>query len=161
MTQTTAQTASQADLDLARGLTRLLPRFGKLWGAAVRASGASGPRLKVLGMLGAHGPARAGEIAMACGSSPSAVSELIDPLVDDGLLQREHDANDRRVVVVGLTAQGRAELERAQREMTQAMLELLARLTPAQRATLAEALPVLNELVGDQSAQHKETTHAG
>lgn len=80
-------------------------------------------QMRVLGLLACQ-PRRMSEIAAAVGSSVQAAAGLIDRLVDRGLVAREHDTVDRRVVYCRLTANGRTEIERFYR-IGQTRMELL------------------------------------
>jgi MarR family transcriptional regulator, organic hydroperoxide resistance regulator len=55
------------------------------------------------------------EIAEILRVSGSAVTQLVEPLVKAGLLNRESDANDRRTVRINLTEQGKARLKELKR----------------------------------------------
>jgi DNA-binding MarR family transcriptional regulator len=81
------------------------------------------PQFRVLGLL-FSAPHRMSEIAATAGSSVQAATSLIDRLVDKGLVAREHDTVDRRVVICHLTPVGRAEVEQFYR-IGQARTELL------------------------------------
>lgn len=148
--------STEADVRLARQILGLLPRLGRLWSSTLRETGQpSVVRLRLLAVLKEHGPARAGELATFCGTTPSAVTELIESLVTGGQLTREDDPRDRRAVVVALTEHGRTELAHAEERMTTALRERLGNLTAGQRARLESALGDLNTILGPISA-HKE-----
>ncbi|MBJ8090942.1 MarR family transcriptional regulator, partial [Bacillus cereus] len=44
---------------------------------------------------------------------PSAITVMIDPLIDQELVERYHDKDDPRVVIIELTKKGKARLEEA------------------------------------------------
>lgn len=52
--------------------------------------------------------ATATNIAAESGISPAAATQLIDRLADRGLVTRQHDTLDRRLVLTAITANGRA-----------------------------------------------------
>ena len=54
------------------------------------------------------GPLRLGELNAHVLLSQPALSRLVDRLIARGLLERSHDIEDRRSVLVGLTDEGRA-----------------------------------------------------
>src|SRR5256885_8842857 len=65
-------TSKHTDTRLAEELLGLLPRLGQVWADAVRsANGGSVVRMKVLGMISRSGPARSGELAASCSTTPS------------------------------------------------------------------------------------------
>ena len=47
--------------------------------------------------------------------TPGAVTQLVEGLVQDGILQREHDLNDRRVQLISLTKSGETKMTEVQR----------------------------------------------
>lgn len=67
------------------------------------AHGRSLGQMKVLSCLHHNGRLSVTELASALGVTMSTASELIDKLVDDGLLLREMNPQDRRQVLVVLT----------------------------------------------------------
>ncbi|MEZ0065994.1 DNA-binding MarR family transcriptional regulator [Streptacidiphilus sp. MAP12-20] len=83
------------------------------------------------------------ELAARLGVAPSLVVTLADQLEALGAVQRTRDVNDRRRQVLTLTEVGRALLARCEAVARALDEELLADLTPRQRAALAEALGVL------------------
>jgi DNA-binding MarR family transcriptional regulator len=52
------------------------------------------------------------QIADTLGISTSAASQLIDPLVDQGLLSRSEDEKDRRITHISFTAKGKTALKK-------------------------------------------------
>jgi len=65
---------------------------------------------------------------------------LIDTLERDGLVKREPDRDDRRMMSVTLTVKGRALLEKILPRHFQRMAELMQRLTETERKTLVQLL---------------------
>ena len=106
------------DARLAGMLLSLLPRIGKIAAQVAYERGAMTlERARILWQL-VEAPRRSGEIAQRCGLTPASVSELVDSLERDGFVRRSEDRNDRRVVVVEITARGRREIERVGELMT-------------------------------------------
>ena len=65
------------------------------------------PQARALFLLERQGPMRMGSIADALGIAVSATTTVVDRLVERGLAMRLADPQDRRVVICGLTEQGR------------------------------------------------------
>ena len=84
--------------------------------------------------------------AAELGVAPNTVSTLVSLLVAGGLLRREHDPFDRRVVRLHLTDSARREVERWRDERTAVVVEGLTQLDDAERRALEGALPVLARL---------------
>jgi len=147
----------QTDIRVAEQLLGLLPRLGQLWAEAVRnTNGGSVVRMKVLGMLSRNGPTRSGEVATFCGTTPSAVTELIEGLVADGYARRDADPTDRRAVLIAITPTGQTEVDRVVAAATANIIRFLDGLTVDQRARLRAAVADLSEIFTTSSAQ-KET----
>ncbi|HET7054333.1 MAG TPA: MarR family transcriptional regulator [Solirubrobacterales bacterium] len=62
---------------------------------------------ELLARLHEEGPLAIGALADALSVGPATVSQMVDGLVQAGYVERAHSAEDRRVVVVELTARGR------------------------------------------------------
>src|SRR5258708_1420331 len=148
MPTTSATTHKLADVRLAQQLLGLLPRIGPVWQAAVRdTNSGSAVRMKVLGLLSRSGPTRAGELAVVCGTTPSAMTEMIESLVADKHARRDDDPTDRRAVLIAITPAGQAEVDRVVAAATAILLKSLERLSGEQRARLRAALTDLAEVL--------------
>ena len=86
---------------LGRGLGRPEPgEIGELASAGVPVDAHISPgHVQVLIALG-RGPHSIGALAEAVGVSAPAASQLVDRLVEHGMVERRHDTADRRVVLV-------------------------------------------------------------
>ena len=78
------------------------------------------------------------------------MTQLIARLQDAGLVHREADPADGRVVQVRLTAQGKATLARRRAVRAERLAGILDRLSPEERAALAAALPAIDALASAQ-----------
>jgi DNA-binding MarR family transcriptional regulator len=90
--------------------------------------GQSPAQLHVLGLLNETGPTTVSHLAAKLGTSPPSASAIVDRMVDGGLVVRERNEEDRRVVTVSLAAAGRQALEIAiggRREMLERVLAQL------------------------------------
>jgi len=77
------------------------------------AGGLGTGELRVLGQLGVLGdPVPIGELGRSAGLNPASTSATVDRLEADGLVARERDTADRRVVRVTLTDEGRGTVRR-------------------------------------------------
>jgi len=83
------------------------------------------------------GPA---ELADAAGVSRATMTGLIDTLERDGLVTREPDTVDRRMMLVCLTAKGRALLETILPDHFKRMAWLMSPLSEFERQTLVQLL---------------------
>src|SRR5439155_122017 len=79
--------------------------------AASRAARSPPERGRLLWVIGDKS-VRAGLVAQQLKLSAGAVTELVERLVDEGLVRRDTDPDDRRAVVLALTAEGRRVCDR-------------------------------------------------
>jgi len=94
-----------------------------------------------------HGPSRLTALAEAEHVTQPAMTQVVTRLEQAGLVARVADPLDGRAVLVEVTDAG-LELNLARRRARAAVLdELISRLPPASRDTLAAATPVLGQLV--------------
>ena len=100
-------------------------------------------QLKVMMLLGAKPETHMSELATDLHLSLSTVSGLVEKLVEHGLAARRTDDVDRRQVLVSLTLQGGAFLDRFQELGKETLRELLSQLTADQVETVAQAMNVL------------------
>ncbi len=94
--------------------------------------GVSMTHLHVLSMLDHHGDLTMSHLADLLGVSLSNVTGLIDRMEERGFVERERDREDRRVVLVRLTADGRLMLDAIQLVREDLMQKILAHLTSDQ-----------------------------
>jgi DNA-binding MarR family transcriptional regulator len=110
------------------------------------ASGLPAPQLSALSVIVFGGPLTLGELARAEQVRPPTISKLIVALEQQGLVERQIDAGDRRVVRVRATARGTKVLQEGRRRRVAALVSSLGALPVRDRALLARALPVLERI---------------
>jgi DNA-binding MarR family transcriptional regulator len=118
---------------------------------------------KVLYVVLAAGHLRMSELASRLGIGASSASEIVERLVELGLLRRVDDADDRRQVVITATPDAAALIERF-RELNQRQLrEMLGRLDADELAIVAESLEIFHRAIdrGAVSAATATTVHQG
>lgn len=74
--------------------------------------GLSHAQLGMLYMLFYHKESSPKDLSEFLGVSKSAVTQLLDPLVDKGLVRRQNDPKDRRIVRLSLTPKGSQTLKK-------------------------------------------------
>jgi DNA-binding MarR family transcriptional regulator len=79
------------------------------------------------------------------GITNAAASQMVDRLVQMGLLARAENPNDRRVKQLTITDQGRALVEQGVEARSRWMAELTNALTPEQQKEITSALVILTE----------------
>lgn len=103
----------------------------------------------VLRMLFQQGPMAMGSIAENLGISLAGATGIIDRLVNQGVVERTRSREDRRVVWVDLSADGKERMLTLQKERHQQMRVLLQPLDPGEM----EVLLGLLERVADSAEQ--------
>jgi MarR family transcriptional regulator, 2-MHQ and catechol-resistance regulon repressor len=107
--QFTKQYGEEADraLGLWVKLARAFSTFNRATSEDIRRYGLTQPQFGVIESLGHHGRIPIGELSrkqlLACGT----VTVVVDNLEKEGLVERQHCKEDRRVVYVQLTDKGR------------------------------------------------------
>jgi DNA-binding MarR family transcriptional regulator len=103
-------------------------------------------QLAALAALEKHGAMTPGELAEHEKVQPPSMTRVISALVDSQLVRREPHPSDRRQVVLTVTDAGRDLVNKARRRRDAWLAKRLAELTPAERATLRAAAPILEKL---------------
>lgn len=95
-------------------------------GDFVRENGLTTPQFMVLRMLQAEPGMRVSDIAASLGVKNPAASMLVQSLEEQGLVERVHDAEDHRVVLVFATETGATQVLRCERSRRTFMRKLTA-----------------------------------
>ena len=119
------------------------------------AAGLPAPQLSALSVIVFGGPVTLGALAAAEQVRPPTITRLVAALEADGLVERETDEADRRVVRVKATARGTKLLQEGRRRRVAALATSLAALSAADRAKLGAALPVLEVVVRGQRSEDR------
>ena len=96
-----------------------------------------------LNTLASDGPLGVTQLARMQGVSQPAMTQLLDRLSSDGLVERLQHGDDRRSVQVALTTVGERAVSERRARRTQRFEGDLGILTPAERAAIDAALPAL------------------
>ncbi|MFZ2487859.1 MAG: MarR family transcriptional regulator [Anaerolineae bacterium] len=120
--------------------------------AFVRNSGLSLPQITMLHRLYAQGHCGVSDVADHLEVSNAAASQMIERLVQQGLVTRAEDPHDRRAKQVMLTAAGRQLMDDSIKARVQWMTRLSATLTPQDQAAIVAALPALTSAVEQLNA---------
>jgi DNA-binding MarR family transcriptional regulator len=96
--------------------------------------------LFVMTMIEASGPLPMTRVAELIGSGLPTATGLVSRMEERGLVRREHDTRDRRVVLVSLTDEGGAELQTLNLVRRQRMAAAISNLTEGERAQLLSSI---------------------
>lgn len=109
---------------------------------------------KALVVLSLHDNAMPGQaLARHLGVSLATLTGIVDRLVSQGLVTRREDAEDRRVRLVELTAEGRSLVERVRDSGLESMRRLLSRLDDETLAAFETVLRRLNDAAEEEAAE--------
>jgi len=139
-----------AERALAAGVAAGLERLIGLFRSLSPPDGLSLTAAATLATLERSGPRRLTALAAQEGVTQPAMTQLIARLQDSGLVRREADPTDGRVVQVRLTDEGLAMLARRRAVRAERLAGILARISPADQAALAAALPAIDALASAQ-----------
>ena len=110
------------------------------------ASGLSAPRLSALSVIVFAGPLSLGALAAEEQVRAPTMTRIVDALLAAGLVTRETDPADRRMVVIAATDEGRAVLEEGRRRRIAAIAGRLALLAESERRALERGVDLLERL---------------
>jgi|SRR5262245_15690419 len=101
---------------------------------------------KCADLLDMNGPMTAGELADLTGLTTGAITGVIDRLEAAGLVRREADPNDRRRVIVRVVPKSLRRVGRLFEPLAAAMVELCARYTDRELATILDFMDRSREI---------------
>lgn len=110
-------------------------------------TGLSGPRLSALSVVVFAGPLTLGELAAAEQVRPPTMTRLVRALEAHGLVTRETDEHDGRVVRLSATAKGRKLMAEGRARRVSTLAEGLRTLDAADMASLESAIDTLERVV--------------
>jgi DNA-binding MarR family transcriptional regulator len=112
----------------------------------------SGAQLELVRLIRREPGMSVAAAAAELGLAANTVSTLVGELTEAGMVRRTRDATDRRIARLQLTASARRRVETWRDRRTALTADAIADLSPAARAALARAVPVMAELasaIGD------------
>jgi DNA-binding MarR family transcriptional regulator len=119
-------------------------------------AGLTPTQLAALATVELSGPMRLGDLAAAEGIAPSTLTRLVTALEVAGYVRRHADPSDARASTMAITPRGQEALMRIRTESTLVLAASMQMLTREQRAALANALPVLEQLAEVSGANPAE-----
>jgi DNA-binding MarR family transcriptional regulator len=131
-----------------------LKRYGQMMRAMLHVRASSGPRwneanvtlpqIRALSLLAGHEEGMNGRaLANLLGVGPSAVTPLVDRLVDHGYVRREEDRADRRITRLLVTPEGVAVLQQMAAGRREVLAEVLQQLEPDELAVVERAFELV------------------
>ena len=111
------------------------------------AGGLSAPRLSALSVIVFAGPISLAELAAAEQVRAPTMSRVVDALVREGLVTRDINLTDRRMVRIAATEKGKRLLEAGRERRVRALTSRLDSLADSERRALARGVEILERVV--------------
>lgn len=106
---------------------------------------------RLLFSLQAAGPLRPGDLSELTGLAPGTITSILQRLEDDGYLERQRNAQNRRETIVTITESGREHIERAMDASTDRQENWLRALNRGEAIELTRLLHLVIEHEPDNS----------
>ena len=113
------------------------------WAAQCQAHGLSMTHFHILALLEAEGPTPMSRLADQLGVAFSNLTGIVSRMEERGIVERVHDAEDRRVVLAQLTPVGREVVLKVEATRLEHMRQLVGALTADEQQTVLGALKTL------------------
>jgi DNA-binding MarR family transcriptional regulator len=117
-----------------------------------KASGLSMQQLGILMQLHYRGNCGISDLSDRFDITAAAASQLVEKLVQGGLIRREEDPQDRRAKLVNLTEKGKALVGQSVEAHYRWVNQLAGKLTEEERVKIAEALQIMTETARELEA---------
>lgn len=99
-------TGDRPDRGLEGALLSVTRGLRRGWAEAIAHTGLAPHQARALRSIAGEGPLRPGALAERLRVAPRSVTEVVDALVEAGLVGREPDPSDRRATILSLTDAG-------------------------------------------------------
>ena len=151
MTKATLRTRGAAvDLAAVAVLRFAVTRLARQLRQEALADGALTPsKLTALASVNRLGPIPLGDLAAVERVSAPAISRTVDGLEAAGLVSRQHDPADGRLVRVGVTDAGTRRLEQTRQRKDALLAQRISLLSERDRQRLMAAIPLLQRLLDE------------
>ena len=133
--------------DMATGLHAAAIRLLRMLRREDQASGMSGPRLSALSVVVFAGPMSLADLAAAEQVKAPTMSRIVEGLVQAGLVTRDPDPANRRMVRIAATPEGTRLLEAGRERRVRALTQQLGRLADSEQRALARAVELLERVM--------------
>ena len=131
--------------EFTKSLRTLLQEIMFLQMGSLRSRGITIPKFFLMKFLYYHGRRKTSEISELLGISLPAVSEILNSMENENLIIRTHDENDRRVVAIELSQEGKA-LVNSLEKNNQSLIEEALNAMPVENFEIA--VDFLGKLTG-------------
>lgn len=142
-------------------LLSLHPHFFKkiIYGTEISAREMA--RYKILGIADLAGPLPISEIGKRLFISRPYMTRLTESLIDEGLIERQFDQKDRRVINISITGAGKEYFRKGLERLRVRMREVLSALDDDDIRELSAALSRVREILQNLEGARQETGQPG
>ncbi|MBF0384455.1 MAG: MarR family transcriptional regulator [Candidatus Omnitrophica bacterium] len=105
------------------------------------------PQFLVLGFLYKQKEAKMSDLAMFMKVSTPAMTGTVDRMVRDGYVSRLYEANDRRIINIGLTAKGIALVKKIYEQRREMIINVFGKLTEKDREDYLRVLTQVHNVM--------------
>ena len=112
------------------------------------------PQLKSLFYISRRGKIKISGLASGIKVTPGNVTGIVDRLVEQKLLLREQDADDRRILWLTLTTRGRALIDELREGSANELAKILEKLTDAELTDVFHGFELLARAAGSYREEH-------
>ena len=137
------------------GLEILLGHIIQDFMTSMKQSGLSTPQINVLMHIYHAGECQVSDVGARMAASPVAASQLVERLVQHGLVERREDPGNRRIKKLRLTSKG-LRLIRQGVVSNPLLVEVMSSLTDEQRAVVHSAFAYLAQAVQQIQPTHNQ-----
>jgi DNA-binding MarR family transcriptional regulator len=138
-----------------QGMDVITHRTFREHGRFVKAAGLSIPQFGILIQLHYQHKCGISDISNRMDISSAAASQLVDKLVQSGLVERAEDPIDRRAKQLKLTEKGRVLVETSMAERHQWVDKMMEFLNPSEQEKVAEVMVILTRALQQMKEQEK------
>jgi len=117
-----------------------------------KAIGLSMPQFSILMQLHYRSNCGVSDISDRFDITNAAASQLVDKLVQSGLIQREEDPQDRRAKLLNLTEKGRRLIQQGMEQRYRWVDQLAGKLTPEERVKVMDAMNIMTRAAQELEA---------
>ncbi|WP_430401337.1 MarR family winged helix-turn-helix transcriptional regulator [Hyphomonas sp.] len=126
--------------DLLKSLRQITQAIDLYSRHLLKETGLTSPQLLVLQAVSVHGRRKPSEIARSVNLSQGTITSIVDRLARAGLVDRERNAEDKRVIEVVVTDAGRARLKDAPAPLQHDFLKRFGALDEWEKTLLVSSL---------------------
>ncbi|TDK54159.1 MarR family transcriptional regulator [Bacillus salipaludis] len=134
-------------------LLSIIKMSGVLGGDKSFVEGLTPKQLHLLMEIGSN-TYRHGDLAGILGVDPSTLTRTLDPLVKSGLVERQHNLDNRREVLIKLTGKGLETVANAHEKHHQLFADILKQVPENKRKQVDESLSILLEIIKKTNVKH-------